>query len=104
MQAEPINPSLLEIVGLGQKTSFVLLRSFLSGGSFADRMHVAFGSSIDAEAASAFIDDIVSGRESLRISILENNELNGAYGAFDQSTGTIFLSKDFLITNKPQPI
>ena len=103
MQAEPINSSLLEIVGLGQKTSFALLRSFLSGGGFADRMRIAFGSSIDAEAAAAFIDDIVSGRESLRISILENNELNGAYGAFDQSTGTIFLSKDFLLANSADP-
>ena len=103
MQAEPINSSLLEIVGLGQKTSFALLRSFLSGGGFADRMRIAFGSSIDVEAAAAFIDDIVSGRESLRISILENNELNGAYGAFDQSTGTIFLSKDFLLANSADP-
>ena len=103
MQAEQINSSLLEIVGLGQKTSFALLRSFLDGGGFADRMRIAFGSSIDVEAASAFIDDIVSGRESLRISILENNELNGAYGAFDQSTGTIFLSKDFLLANSADP-
>ena len=103
MQAEQINSSLLEIVGLGQKTSFALLRSFLSGGGFADRMRIAFGSSIDAEAASTFIDDIVSGRESLRISILENNELNGAYGAFDQSTGTIFLSKDFVLANSADP-
>ena len=40
---------------------------------------------------------------SLRISILENNELNGAYGAFDQSTGTIYLSKDFLLANSADP-
>ena len=66
-------------------------------------MRIAFGSSIDVEAASAFIDDIVSGREFLRISILENNELNGAYGAFDQSTGTIYLSKDFLLANSADP-
>src|SRR4051794_11833354 len=103
MQAEPLNSSLLEIVGLGQTTSFALLRSFLSGVGYADRMRIAFGSSIDAEAASVFIDDIVSGRESLRISILENNELNGAYGAFDQSTGTIFLSKDFVLANSADP-
>ena len=66
-------------------------------------MRIAFGSSIDAEAAAAFIDDIVSGRKSLRISTLENNELNGAYGAFDQSTGTIFLSKDFVLANSADP-
>ena len=66
-------------------------------------MRVAFGSSIDVEAAASFIDDIVSGRESFGISILENNELNGAYGAFDQSAGTIYLSKDFVLANSADP-
>jgi hypothetical protein len=103
MQTEPINSSLLEIIGVGQETSYALLRSFLSGGGFADRMRVAFGSSIDVEAAKTFIDDIVSGRESLRISILENNELNGAYGALDRSTGTIYLAEDFLLANSGDP-
>ena len=103
MKIEQLTPSLLEIVGLGQKTSFALLRGFLDGRGFADGMRTAFGSSIDVEAASAFINDIVSGRESLRVSILENNQLNGAYGAFDQITGTIFLSKDFLLANSADP-
>jgi serralysin len=97
MQLEQTNSSLLEIVELGQRTSFALLRGF------ADRMRTAFGSSMGVEDASVFIDDIVSGRDSLRLSIVENNELNGAHGAFDQSSGTIFLSKDFVLANSADP-
>src|SRR4051812_38676303 len=103
MQYEHVNSSLLKTLDLPQINSFALLQRFLGSGDFEGRMQIAFGSSIDATLAATFIGDIISGREFLQIAVVESDEINRAYGAFDQTSGTIFLSKDFLLTNSDEP-
>jgi hypothetical protein len=103
MQVEPITSTLFEMLASAQKESFALLQRFLDGDDFEDQLQIAFGSSIDAAPLATFIEDIILGRELLRVAILEGSELNGSYGAFDRSSGTIYLSKDFLLKNSADP-
>lgn len=64
-------------------------------GDFSSLLTVAFGDSLDQQAADAALQEILSG-QGPRIEIVGAGVLNGAFAAYDRGDNTIMISSDFL--------
>ena len=74
------------------------LADFLSSSNFDTDMQTAFGSELNLDSAGSLIQNLVEGEDLPLIVVAPENQLNGARGAFDSLTGTVYVT-DALIND-----
>lgn len=100
-----LDSSSIEMLGEATEGVENFLTAFASNESFSTSITLAFGNSINVEAAEDLRQQWSSGNfQGLpRIEIRSAAGINSANGAFASATNTIYLSREFLTQNSTNP-
>jgi hypothetical protein len=81
------------------------LEAFFSQPNFSEKMQIPFGDNFDREKLFTLAQDIVNEHSEILqdITILPDNVLKNANGAFNLATGSIYLSNNFVTQNNQNP-
>ncbi|WP_199247576.1 Calx-beta domain-containing protein [[Phormidium] sp. ETS-05] len=88
----------LETVDLAWQAAQDLLKSFATTGDYDAKMQGIFGDRLDGEKARVLAASWAAGDFSAfpAIEVRDSAEINGAWGAFAQATGKIYLSRELV--------
>ncbi|WP_199247574.1 VWD domain-containing protein [[Phormidium] sp. ETS-05] len=88
----------LETVDLAWQAAQDLLKSFATEGDYDAKMQGIFGDRLDGEKARVLAASWAAGDFSAfpAIEVRDSAEINGAWGAFAQATGKIYLSRELV--------
>lgn len=79
------------------------LQNLLEDADFTAKIGQAFSGVGNADDAKRLIQDLIGSKNVPGIKVLSASDMNGASGAFDDLTNTIYLSREFLANNAIAP-